>query len=645
MLDSMSVAFSWSTGALVTSNYRRRTAVCCVDAISPCAVTPDANRRSVNAVFPTVITDRPSTAEIAEGLVAQGMMNQDDVKLFEMLSDSRAALFAKVLVNRTRHITFVLDGVFGAHNLAAIVRSCDAWGLQDLHLIAQSEEYLPKRTKESPEAVVRQESILEKLKHDPSVRKVSKNSDKWVTIREYSGVRPCLDSLRQAGYRIIVSSLRSDAKSIHELDLSGKCAFVFGNERHGVTGEMEAEGDEFFTIQQQGFVESMNVSVAAGNTACLTTTGCRGRVGDHDYFLSAEEQRELAHDWLMERFSSKKTLKPLHTPRDVTKLGIRAEQKIVEEGMFATVTDISLSGEPFWSLALRLSGDGGARVATDFLRRKIGVLGENRQEKRCRAINFFLGGSHALSCEAALANSGPSLATRKTLQKLFELACDLVQEQYSPYFDEFGIPTLPAHFEESRTIFHRLARSAPDAGRLSCLQFASQILGMKADDVKYIIRNASAHDVARCIADTIRCGEQQASELDDVAGNQVVHFHEIVAIVKERYPSREVMKPRGQVNTTVLLNQRQRDCLQVFLRLSNTAYLCSELYQTVWDRHLKRNNVTRIHSIGFNILESLLSDAFQEMQVLKVSHGVALSRVIFEWEQVLERLKRSFDDE
>lgn len=649
MLDHTRTAFSHSSAALATKKRRihpfTRRATCNVESNSASAAT--FGRPSARAVVPAIISDRQSTVDISESLVSQGLMRHEDTKLFGMLSPSRAALFAEVLANRTRHITFVLDGVYGAHNLAAIVRSCDAWGLQDLHVIAQPEENLPKQTKGTSEDTVRSESVLKKLRHEASVQSVSKNCDKWLTLREYKVAGPCLDGLRRTGYRIFVSSLQSDAKSIHDLDLSGKCAFVFGNEKRGVTAEMEAQADEFFTIPMMGFVESMNVSVAVGTTAALTTTRCRSKVGAAGYFLSAEEKMELAHDWLTARFNSKKTPKPLHTRRDVTKLGCKAEGKIVEEGMFATVSDGSLRGEAFWPVALRLTGDGGMRVATDVVRRKIGVLGEFGFQKRCRAINFFVAGSHALSCEAALSKSGKAVATRETLYKFFEVACDQVSEQYAPNFDQFGVPTLPPHFEESGAIFHALVRSAPRTARISCLQFASQVLGMNAEEVKQVIETAGIRDVARCIADTIRCGEEQALELEEVTANEKQYADQLRPLLNERHPSRETLNSGGGYSndTRALLSQRHRDSLQVFLRLSNATELCSEMYQTFWDRHLKRNNVARIHALNFNLLESLVSDAYAEMKMLKFPHALALFRVVFEWSQVLQRLKQYFEED
>jgi len=115
-------------------------------------------------------------------------------------------------------------------------------------------------------------SLVERFESQQSLQAVSKNCHRWLTIAEYDSVQPCLKELKRSGYKIIVSSLSADATPIHKIDLSEKCAFVFGNEKHGVTKEMEHSADGFFTIPMFGFVESMNVSVAVGTTASLATT-------------------------------------------------------------------------------------------------------------------------------------------------------------------------------------------------------------------------------------------------------------------------------------------------------------------------------------------------------------------------------------
>lgn len=578
-----------------------------------------------------------ATSNVTEELCESGALDPKDAPMLGMLSASRAALFAKVLTNRTRHITFVLDGVYGAHNLAAIARSCDAWGIQDLHVVQQPEEYVPNRHKGNLEKIPQTVSILERFNTEQSVQNVSKNCHKWLTIKEYPTSGPCLAELRAAGYKIIVSSLSTDSQSINDVDLSGKCAFVFGHETHGVTKEMEAQADGFFTIPMMGFVESMNVSVAVGTTACLTTTKCKGLMQPSEYLLSHEQMRELAHVWLSERFSVKKAPKKIHSRRDVTKLGHACEVKIIKEGMFASIENKSLTGAEFWGLALRPTGDGGRRAVTYVVRRVSGILGEIDFNKRCLAINFTIGGSHALTCEAALCNKGSPLISRERLYQYFELVCEEVNAAYRPYFDQFGVPSLPVYAEESSIVFSNLESSAPHISAELFQQIASDLFGIPAEEMYECISSAGLADIARCVAETVRCDEQKARELEEVAAKKSQYLSEMITPLNVNIDEHK-WSPTTEETLSWHSTSTAKDLLHIFLRLSNASQMCSELYQTVWDRH-KRNNVSRIHSPTFGLLESVLSDSYSEMILRKTSHQAALCRAMLEWHRVLEKLQ------
>lgn len=604
----------------------------------------DANSRPLMNDYPSA---SKSTSQTAQELIATGAMYPSDERLFAMLSDSRAALFAKVLANRTRHITFVLDGVHGAHNLAAIARSCDAWGIQDLHIVEQQKEDRSKPHDGKEYANGDHLTVLESFKYKPSVQNVSRNCHKWLSIREYTTAELCIKQLRCEGYRIIVSSLSSDATSIHDMDLSQKCAFVFGNEKYGVTKDMAAQADGFFTVPMMGFVESMNVSVAVGTTACLTVTKCRNFVTGTKYNLSLEERRELARLWLKDRFSSSQSSGLLRTSRDVTKLGYVCEAKVVKEGMFAAVDDDSLSPEEYWKLALRLTGDGGRHVAADFSRRKIGVLGGTGFRKRCLALNIFVGGACALTCEAALVQSGSLVVSRQTLNNYFKAVCESVSAKYEPYFDQYGVPILPIHAVEFYQTFENLESVAPGACRTVCIEAARDLFGLDAEAVESLVGEANIHHVVRCISDTVRCGQRRTLELTDVVKDAKRHLASLRHLLPERFTDEaslgiDLSQIVLENECAALFFQRQCDILQVLLRLSNTALLCSEVHQTIWDRHVHTKGTIRVHSLSFNLLEVLMSDSYAEMLLLNAPHSTALFRGILEWADILNRLKSNF---
>lgn len=566
-----------------------------------------------------------------------------------MLSDSRAALFAKVLANRTRHISFVLDGVHGVHNLAAIARSCDAWGVQDLHVIAQPDEYIPKgHGNGDSEFEGRGKSMLQRIRTESSAKNVSKNCHKWLTIREHDSPAPCLEQLRRSGYKILVSSLSPDAESLHDIDLSDKCAFVFGNEKHGVTKEMNTQADGFFTVPMMGFVESMNVSVAVGTTACLAVTKCRDFIPEAQFFLSAAERKELARVWLKERFRSSQGPRVLHTKRDLTKLGYKTERIIASFGMFASVDDDNMMpSEQFWKLAMRLNGEGGRRLACDFIRRKVGVLSTNGFRKRCIAINMFIGGSHALTCEAALAQYESLKVSRRKLQNHFEMVCETVSREYEPHFDQFGVPNVPPHCEEFHHIFDELAVGASRKIANVCIEAANDIFGVGADEVAAIITQANLRDITACIADTVRCGKDRRLELQAVLENTEKNISDLRRVLAERYLldiSIQNLTRHGHAagGTGESLPQIHRGVLQVLLRLSNAAILCSEIHQAFWDRYIHNKHVIRVHQSSFGLLEMLLSDSYSEILLLGGSHSNALFWGIGLWERALANLRTQF---
>ena len=410
-------------------------------------------------------------AELAQQLADSDKIRAEDSKLLGTFSNPRAALFARVLSNRTRHITFVLDGVHGAHNLAAIARSCDAWGIQDLHLIAQPEEY---QTKLSLERAVKYKTIIERFDKEQSVRNVSKNTHKWLTLREYEDVPTCVNFLRQAGYKIAVSSLSSSAVPVQDVDISEKCAFVFGNEKFGVTSEMEKNADILFTIPMMGFVESMNVSVAVATTASLTVTNCKLTIPKEKYVLNGDETKQLANTWLTEKYRSRGNSKPVPSVQDVTKVGPVQEKNIIVHGMFALSENDNIEPENYWKNALRLNGKGGVQLAMYLTRRKFGSLGDHKFSKRCESLRYVLAGAHALSCEAALRSTNGETLPRKRLLPYFKELCDDINSVYKGYFDDHGSPLLPLHAPESHSEFRNLQDAARKCVLPVCVKIAAE---------------------------------------------------------------------------------------------------------------------------------------------------------------------------
>jgi tRNA (guanosine-2'-O-)-methyltransferase len=209
------------------------------------------------------------------------MINEKLLKYFESyLTDNRKALFKKVLEDRTRHFTVVLEDIFQPHNASAVVRTCDIFGVQDVHAIEN--KYTNKVS-----------------------RHVAKGSQKWITSKRYKldgdNTQICLGSLREKGYQIIATTPHNDSCLLQDFDISKKSAFVFGVEAEGVSDYVKDNADGFLKIPMVGFTESLNISVAAAIILQDLTT--KLRMSDVDWQLTKEEKEILYFNWV------KKTIK------------------------------------------------------------------------------------------------------------------------------------------------------------------------------------------------------------------------------------------------------------------------------------------------------------------------------------------------
>lgn len=159
------------------------------------------------------------------------------------MTPERLEKFKRVLTKRQPDITVVLENVFDPHNVFAVLRTCDAVGIQDVFVLNTIVQW------------------KEKLGY-----KSSSSAKKWITIHEFDNTAACVVALRKRNVRILTTHLSAHSVSLHELDLTGKIALVFGNEHSGVTDELNAHADGNFTIPQVGMISSLNISVACAIT-------------------------------------------------------------------------------------------------------------------------------------------------------------------------------------------------------------------------------------------------------------------------------------------------------------------------------------------------------------------------------------------
>ncbi|RSC92287.1 TrmH family RNA methyltransferase [Tenacibaculum singaporense] len=191
------------------------------------------------------------------------------------ITEKRKETFYKVLNERTRHFTVVLEDIYQPHNASAVVRSCDIFGVQDVY------------------------AIENKFTNKVS-RHVAKGSQKWLDIHRYKedgdNTKACLEDLRGKGYQIIGTTPHTDSCILPDFDVSKKSAFVFGAEKDGISDYIKQEADGFLKIPMVGFTESLNISVAAAITLQDVTT--RLKRTDIHWQLSEEEKKVLYFKWI-----------------------------------------------------------------------------------------------------------------------------------------------------------------------------------------------------------------------------------------------------------------------------------------------------------------------------------------------------------
>lgn len=206
-------------------------------------------------------------------------MNQLNTNLTTYLegfvTEKRKNTFKNILLNRTRHFTVVLEDIFQQHNSSAVIRSCDVFGIQDIH-------------------------IIENKYHSKLSRHVAKGSQKWLNLNNYkedkNNTKDCLTRLKNEGYQIIATSPHNNTCTLHDLDISKKSAFIFGVEKSGVSEEVLINSDEILTIPMVGFTESLNISVAAA--IILENLTNKLRNSNYPWRLSEKEQEILYANWL-----------------------------------------------------------------------------------------------------------------------------------------------------------------------------------------------------------------------------------------------------------------------------------------------------------------------------------------------------------
>jgi tRNA (guanosine-2'-O-)-methyltransferase len=158
--------------------------------------------------------------------------------LGDFVSEARRDRIDRVLAGRTRTVTPVVEGIVNLGNVSAVMRTAEALGFQDLHVITGQAQF-----KDS--------------------KRTSIGAEKWLDVYDWPTPSACAEALRAAGYRILVTHLDETARPIDSFDFTQPTAIVLGNERDGASREMLDVADDRCILPMSGFSQSYNISVAA----------------------------------------------------------------------------------------------------------------------------------------------------------------------------------------------------------------------------------------------------------------------------------------------------------------------------------------------------------------------------------------------
>ncbi len=194
-------------------------------------------------------------------------------EFYDIISENKKEMFDRIASERTKHITVAIENVYQEHNASAVLRSCDCFGLQEMHVIEKDNQY--------------------KVQRD-----IALGAGRWVDMYNYNQgnqvTKDCINKLKSKGYKIVATTPHTE-NTIYDLDLSNPIALVFGTERRGISEEVEKMADTFVKIPMYGFTESFNISVSVA--IILNTLRQRLEQSNYSWKLTPEEQTALKIKW------------------------------------------------------------------------------------------------------------------------------------------------------------------------------------------------------------------------------------------------------------------------------------------------------------------------------------------------------------
>ncbi len=213
-----------------------------------------------------------STENNIEERLTKEEIEQRIAYLSEFMTAEREEVMERTISKRTNRMTILTENTFHSQNASALMRHCEAFGVQNLHAI---------------------ETLCEFRTYADIVR----GTDKWVDLHRYETTTQALEQLKKEGYRIVATTPHIEDNTPETFDVeAGPFALVFGTEHSGISQEIIDSADEFLKIPMCGMVESLNVSASAAILIYMLSERLRASSGE--WALSEQEQAELLYRWM-----------------------------------------------------------------------------------------------------------------------------------------------------------------------------------------------------------------------------------------------------------------------------------------------------------------------------------------------------------
>ncbi len=191
-----------------------------------------------------------------------------------MLTEERIRTLTDALSRRTRYITLVLDDIYHPHNISAVVRSAEAFGIQDIHVLQLENPFRPNKG-------------------------VAMGAQQWITLHRHTSIEKCVEVLKQAGYLLLGADPPSKGNPsvvVEDISLDQPVALVFGREKEGLHQELRDACDGLFHIPMRGMTESFNISVTVAISLYVLSRKLE-KMESSIWQLSDDEKAELLDEW------------------------------------------------------------------------------------------------------------------------------------------------------------------------------------------------------------------------------------------------------------------------------------------------------------------------------------------------------------